>query len=576
MKVVIVGGVAGGGSTAARIRRLDEHAEIVVLERDAYVSFANCGLPYHIGGTIPERASLLLQTAQGLARHLALDVRVGHATLRILRDSKEVEVEDRRGQRIYRESWDYLVLCPGAQPNRPPIPGIDDPRVHVLRNIPDMDRIIEQLDRGAARGVVIGGSYIGLEVAEAFRERGLDTTVIEMADRLMPWLDPELTRILHYHASAHGVDVRLNTAARAFTDEGGELTLALSDGTSLATDIVVMATGVVPDVSLARDAGLAIGPRGGIVVDAQMRTSAPDIFAAGDAVETPHLTTGAATLSNLAGPANRQGRIVGDVICGRDSGYRSTQGTGVVKVFDMTAGGTGMTESQARAEGLDYRKVHLHPSGHAGYYPGTTSMYLKVLFEPTEGRLLGAQVVGWDGIDKRIDVLATALRAGMTVYDLEHLELAYAPPYASAKDPVNMAGFIGSNLLRGDIHLWYADEYPDCAARVTLLDVRSVDEHAHWTVPGALNIPHTELRERLHEVPRDKPVYTYCRSGFRSYLAYCLLKQRGFEQVASLSGGIMTFHALHKTPMATGQAGVPMVTYAEEILAQRPGGMDNA
>lgn len=576
MKVVIVGGVAGGGSTAARIRRLDETAEIVVLERDDYVSFANCGLPYHIGGIIPERDSLLLQTPEGLARHLALDVRVGHKTLRILRDSKEVEVENRSTQQVYRESWDYLVLCPGAKPSRPPIPGIEDPRIHVLRNIPDMDNIIAQLDLGARRGVVIGGSYIGLEVAEAFRDRNLDTIVIEMADRLMPWLDPEMTRILHYHANAHGVDVRLNTAARAFRDAGGELTIDLSDGTTLATDIVVLATGVVPDVSLARDAGLAIGPRGGIAVDAQMRTSAPDIFAAGDAVETPHLLTGEPILSNLAGPANRQGRIVADVICGRDSGYRRTQGTGVVKLFDMTAGGTGFTETQARAEGIDYRKVHLHPSGHAGYYPGTTSMYLKVLFEPAEGRLLGAQVVGWDGIDKRIDVLATAQRAGLTVYDLEHLELAYAPPYSSAKDPVNMAGFIASNLLRGDIRLWYADEYPACAERVTLLDVRSREEHEHWTIPGSINIPHTELRERLNEVPSDRPVYAYCRSGFRSYLAYCVLHQTGFAEAASLSGGIMTFHAFHKTPMASGQAGVPMVTYAEDILAQRPGGMDNA
>ena len=575
MKIVIVGGVAGGGSTAARIRRLVEDAEIIVLERDDYVSFANCGLPYHIGGTIAERDDLLLQTPEGLARHLALDVRTGHQVLSIDRDAREVEVEDTQQQRRYRESYDQLVLCPGAAALRPPIPGVDGERVHVLRNIPDMDRIIAQLDSGATRGVVVGGSYIGLEVAEAFRLRGLETTVIERADRLMPWLDPELTRILHYHVNSHEVDVRLDTSVQAFEDDGRALALTLSDGDTLTADIAVLATGVTAEAALAKAAGLDIGPMGGIVVDAQMRTSDPDIFAAGDAVETPNLVTGAPMLAALAGPANRQGRIVADVIAGRDSSYRSTQGTGIVKVFDMTAGGSGLTESQLTAAGLDYRKVHLHPSGHAGYYPGTAPMFIKVLFAPETGKLLGAQVVGWDGVDKRIDVFATALRAGMTVFDLEHLELAYAPPYGSAKDPVNMAGFLGANLLRGDIHLWYAEDYPACASEVTILDVRSADEHAHWTVPEAINIPHTELRDRLDEVPTERPVYTYCRSGFRSYLAYCLLKQKGFATVRSLSGGMMTFNCYHKTPLATGQAGMPTVTYAEDILARRPGGLDN-
>jgi NADPH-dependent 2,4-dienoyl-CoA reductase/sulfur reductase-like enzyme/rhodanese-related sulfurtransferase len=576
MKTVIVGGVAAGASTGARLRRLDASAEIVVLERDDYVSFANCGLPYHIGGAIPERSSLLLQTPESLARSLALDVRTGQDVIRIDREAKEVEVRDRREARTYRESYDTLVLCPGADPIRPPIPGADDPRVDALRNIPDMDRIIARLDAGASSAVVVGGSYIGLELAEAFRSRGLETTVVERTERLMPWLDPEMTRILDYHVRTHDVDVRLDTSAEAVRAvEGDRLAVELTDGTSLETDIVVMAAGARPNVDLARDAGLEIGPRGGIVVDAQMHTSAPDILAAGDAVETVHLLTGEPTLSMLAGPANRQGRIAADTIAGRDSAYRGTQGTAVVKVFDMTAGGTGMTETELRAAGMGFRKVHTHQNGHAAYYPGTAPLFIKALFEPAEGRLLGAQVLGWDGVDKRIDVFAVALRAGMTVYDLEHLELAYAPPYGSAKDPVNMVGFLGSNLLRGDIDLWYPEDYPGCAGGVTILDVRTPAEYEAWHIPEAVLLPYTELRQRFDEVPRGTPVYTYCRSGFRSYIAYRELKQNGWDDVAFLSGGMMTYHGYHRTPLAVGTGGMPVVTHAEDELAQRPGALEH-
>jgi len=576
MKTVIVGGVAAGASTGARLRRLDASAEIVVLERDDYVSFANCGLPYHIGGAIPERSSLLLQTPESLARSLALDVRTGQDVIRIDREAKEVEVRDRREGRTYRESYDTLVLCPGADPIRPPIPGADDPRVDALRNIPDMDRIIARLDAGASSAVVVGGSYIGLELAEAFRSRGLETTVVERTERLMPWLDPEMTRILDYHVRTHDVDVRLDTSAEAVRAvEGDRLAVELTDGTSLETDIVVMAAGARPNVDLARDAGLEIGPRGGIVVDAQMHTSAPDILAAGDAVETVHLLTGEPTLSMLAGPANRQGRIAADTIAGHDSAYRGTQGTAVVKVFDMTAGGTGMTETELRAAGMGFRKVHTHQNGHAAYYPGTAPLFIKALFEPAEGRLLGAQVLGWDGVDKRIDVFAVALRAGMTVYDLEHLELAYAPPYGSAKDPVNMVGFLGSNLLRGDIDLWYPEDYPGCAGGVTILDVRTPAEYEAWHIPEAVLLPYTELRQRFDEVPRGTPVYTYCRSGFRSYIAYRELKQNGWDDVAFLSGGMMTYHGYHRTPLAVGTGGMPVVTHAEDELAQRPGALEH-
>jgi NADPH-dependent 2,4-dienoyl-CoA reductase/sulfur reductase-like enzyme/rhodanese-related sulfurtransferase len=572
MKTVIVGGVAAGASTGARLRRLDESAEIVVLERGEFVSFANCGLPYHIGGAIPDRESLLLQTPESLARSLALDVRTGQNVIRIDRDAREVEVRDLREGRTYRESYDKLVLCPGAEPIRPPIPGGDDQRVDVLRDITDMDRIIARLEEGASSAVIVGGSYIGLELAEAFRSRGLRTTVVERTDRLMPWLDPEMTRILDYHVQTHDVDLRLGTSARAVRrgrDDG--LVIDLSDGSSVEADVVVMAAGTRPQVDLAREAGVEIGPRGGIVVDPHMRTSAPDILAAGDAVETPNLLTGEPTLSMLAGPANRQGRIAADTIVGRDTAYRGTQGTAVVKVFDMTAGGTGLTERELTAVGTDFRKVYTHQNGHAAYYPGTSPLFMKVLFEPLEGKLLGAQVLGWDGVDKRIDVLAVALRAGMTVYDLEHLELAYAPPYGSAKDPINMAGFLGSNLLRGDIDLWYPEDYPDCRDRVTILDVRTPAEYAAWHIPEAVLMPYTELRQRMDEVPHDKAVYTYCRSGFRSYIAYCLLKQNGWEDVAFLSGGMLTYHGYHRTPLAVGKGGMPVVEHAEDVLAQREG-----
>ncbi|MGZ8398788.1 MAG: FAD-dependent oxidoreductase [Gemmatimonadales bacterium] len=576
MKTVIVGGVAAGASTGARLRRLDESAEIVILERDHYVSFANCGLPYHIGGMIPERDSLLLQTPESLAKSLALDVRTGQDVVSIDVAAREVEVHDKDRGRTYRESYDKLVLCTGAEPVRPPIPGADDPRVDVLRNIPDMDRIIAHLDRGASRAVVVGGSYIGLELTEAFRARGLQTTVVERTERLMPWLDPEMTQILDYHVSTQGVDLRLGTSATAVRrTENDRLVLDLSDGTAIETDVVVMASGARPNVALARDAGLKIGARGGIVVDAQMRTSAPDVLAAGDAVETAHLLTGRPVLSMLAGPANRQGRIAAETIAGRHTAYRGSQGTAVVKVFEMTAGGTGMTETELRAAGMEYRKVYTHQNGHAAYYPGSAPLFLKVLFAPDDGKLLGGQVLGWDGVDKRIDVLAVALRAGMSIYDLEHLELAYAPPYGSAKDPINMAGFIGANLLRGDVDLWYPEDFPECADRVTLLDTRTVEEFDAWHLPGAILVPYTELRQRLDEVPRDKPVYTYCRSGFRSYLAYCVLKQNGFEDVALLSGGTMTYHGYHRTPLTVGRGGMPVVAHAEDDLARRPGALDN-
>ncbi len=574
MRVIIIGGVAAGASAAARLRRLDEKAEIIVLERDPYVSFASCGMPYHIGGTIKDRGILLVQTPQSLAANLALDVRINHEVTAVDRKARRVSVVDRTTGSAFTLDYDWLVICSGAAPILPPIEGLDNPRVHSLRNIPDMDAIIADLDKGAKHGLVIGGSYIGLELVEAFRERGMETVVVEMADRLMPWLDPEMTRILHYHVVEHGAEVRLGTAVKAIRNAARGLAVELSDGSTIETDIVALATGVRPIATLAKEIGLQLGPRGGIAVDARMRTSDPHILAAGDVIETQSIVTGEPVLSMLAGPANRQGRLVADTIHALSTGaeltaaYRGTQGTGIVKVFDMTAGGTGLTETQLKAADRPYRKIHLLPNSRSGYYPGAKPMLMKVLFAPEDGKLLGAQMVGWDGIDKRLDVLAVALRAGMTVYDLEHLELAYAPPYSPAKDAINMAGFIGSNLLRGQLDLWYSEQYPEIAKTGTILDVRTTAEWDRWHIPGAVHIPLQQLRSRIDRLPKGETIHTYCRSGFRSYLASTILRHNGFRS-PFLSGGVLVFHACHKTPLALGDGGMPVLSHAEDVLAQR-------
>lgn len=569
MKIVIVGGVAAGASAAARARRLDESAEIVVLEKGRHVSFANCGLPYHIGGAIRERESLLLQTPQSLKASLNLDVRTGHEVTSIDRAARRVHVRESEGGREYDESYDALVLCPGATPIRPDLAGIDHPGVLVLRNISDMDRIKTAVDRGARRAVVIGGGYIGVEMAENLRERGLAVDLVEMVGQIMPPLDREMARDLEVHMRMHGVTLHLGTAAAAFKDEQGKVRVELTDGTTLTADLAVLSVGVRPDVSLAKESGLALGPRGGIKVDAHLRTSDQHIYAAGDAVEVADTVTGEPVLIPLAGPANRQGRIAAENICGRDTTYASTQGTAIVKVFDMTGGGTGASERTLRKLGRPYCKVYLHPSGHAGYYPGTAPMHIKVLFSPDSGRLLGAQVVGYDGVDKRLDVFATALRAGMTVHDLQSLELAYAPPYGSAKDPVNMAGFLGTNLLKGDVVFWYPEDFPARTADGTLLDVRSPQEYETWHIPGAINIPLGKLRGSLDRLPRDRHVYVYCKVGFRSYLAYRFLGQHGFGKLATLAGGTLTFCSFHDARV-TGQPEMPTLSYAEEKMTAKP------
>ena len=572
MKTVVVGGVAGGASIAARLRRLDESAEIIVFERDRYVSFANCGLPYYIGGVIKERAKLLVQTPERLRKSLNLDVRVAHEVVHIDRVAKNVTVRDVENGETFIESYDKLVLAQGARAIRPPIPGVDHPRVFVLRNIPDMDAIIAALTPQVHRTAVIGAGYIGVEVAENFRHLGLAVDLVEMMDQVIPTLDQEMARDIEYHMQSHGVRLHLGTAAEEIREQDGGLLIKLANGDELEVDLVVLGAGVTPETSLAREAGLELGKTGAVRTDVHMRTSDPDIYAVGDMVEVSDTVLEAPTNVALAGPANRQGRIAADHIAGRDSRYSSTQGTSIVLVFDAVGGGTGATERALKKEGVPYRKVYLHPSGHATYYPGTHAMHMKVLFSPEDGRLLGAQVVGFDGVDKRIDVLATALRSGLTVYDLEHLELAYAPPFGSAKDPVNMAGFLAANLLRGDVHFWYAEDYPDKIRDGVLLDVRGAREFADWHITGAIHIPHTQLRQRIEELPRNRAIYCYCRSGFRSYLAYRVLVQQGFDEVYTLAGGGLTFSDYHRSVYATGRPHYPVVSHAEQWMAARTAG----
>jgi NADPH-dependent 2,4-dienoyl-CoA reductase/sulfur reductase-like enzyme/rhodanese-related sulfurtransferase len=548
MKLVIVGGVAAGMSAAARLRRLDEHAKIVVLERDRYVSYANCGLPYHLGGDIPERESLLVATPEHLRETLNLDVRIRHEVVAIDRGVKQIQVLDLSTGTHYAEPYDKLLLAQGAEPIRPPAPGLEHPRIFTMRNIPDMDAVKAVADGGARSAVVIGASYIGLEVTEALRKRGLDVDLIELQEQVIPLFDREMTGALREHLVEQGVTLHLGTAAAAFHDDGGAVIVELRDGSRIRADLVVLAVGVRPAAGMAKQAGLTLGPRGGVAVDRHMRTSDPDIYAAGDMVEVVDTVTGEAAVIALAGPANRQGRIVADHLCGREAAYTTTQGTAIVKVFDMTAASTGASEKTLRRTGRDFRKVYTSPNDHAGYYPGAEPMHLKLLFAPEDGRVLGAQIVGTHGVDKRIDVLATAIRAGMTVFDLEHLELAYAPPYGSAKDPINMAGFVASNLLRGDVVFWYAEEYPGRAAGAAVIDVRNPDEYAAGHLPAAVNIPLPDLRARMAEVDvmaQRGPVLLYCMVGFRSYMAYRILRQLGVEQVATLAGGMQTFTGLH-------------------------------
>jgi NADPH-dependent 2,4-dienoyl-CoA reductase/sulfur reductase-like enzyme/peroxiredoxin family protein/TusA-related sulfurtransferase/rhodanese-related sulfurtransferase len=538
-KLVIVGGVAGGASAAARARRLDENAEIILFERGPDISFANCGLPYHIGGTITDRDKLLVTNPEAMASKFNIEVRTLSEVLSVDPTKNEIRVRDLKTGDEYAEAYDNLILSPGAAPVRPPIPGIDHSKILTLRNLEDMDRIIQTLENKQAAAVV-GGGYIGLEMAEALREINIDTSLIELAPQVMGPADPEMASILHQELRLHGVNLKLEISVTAFEESGDGIDLILSDGDRLHVDLAILAIGVKPETTLAVDAGLELGITGGIKVDENMRTSDPSIYAVGDAVEVTDLISNQPALIPLAGPANRQGRIAADNIFGRNSTYKNTQGTAICKVFNLAIGMTGLSEKVAVRAGIVFEKIYVHPASHASYYPGSHPLSLKLLFDPTSGKVLGAQAVGADGVDKRIDVLAVAVRAGMTVFDLEEMELTYAPPYGSAKDPINYAGFVAANLLRGDVSILHVDEALNPAGHQVLIDVRDPEEVESGTIPGAKNIPLPQLREHLAELSREQEYLVFCQVGLRGYLACRILAQHGFK-CRNLSGGYKTY-----------------------------------
>ena len=540
MKLVIIGGVAGGATAAARARRLSEDAEIIILERGPYVSFANCGLPYHVGQQIPDRDKLLLQTPESLTGRYNLDVRVHNEALEVDRAKHEVVVRDLQADRIYREGYDKLILAPGASPLRPPLPGIEHERVFSLRTIPDMDQIKAAVDGGAASAVVVGGGFIGLEMVENLTGRGLTVSLVEMLDQVMPPLDREMATAIHQTLESHGVNLHLGDAVASFTESDGRISATLQSGTQVSADMVVLAIGVKPESKLAADAGLELSDRGGIKVNEHMQTSDPDVYAVGDAVGVRHYVSGEDTLIALAGPANRQGRIAAENVFGRRTSYRGSQGTSVVAVFDLNVALTGASEKTLRQAGVDFEKVYLHPQHHVAYFPGAAEMHIKLLFDKAEGRVLGAQIVGGEGVDKRIDVLAAAIQGRMTVYDLEEMELAYSPQFGAAKDPINMAGFVAANTLRGDVDIVHADELDGRF----LLDVREPEEHEAGAIPSSTLISLAELRHRHQELPSDKPIVAYCKVGLRGYVAARVLRQLGYE-VYNLSGGFRTYRAYH-------------------------------
>ncbi len=537
MKVIIVGGVAGGASCAARLRRLDESAEILMVDRGPYVSFANCGLPYHVGGVIKKEASLLVADEQLFRERFGIDVRTRCEVVGISPEKKTVELRNVETGEICIKSYDKLVLSPGASPVRPPLPGIDLPGIFTVRTVPDAREIRAWIeDRQAKRAVVVGGGFIGLEMAENLVHRGLDVTVVEMLDQVMPPLDPEVARVVENHLEAHGVTLALGDGVAGFRRaEDGALEVLTASGKTHPADLVILAIGVRPETSLAKTAGLELGERGGIRVDENMRTSDPDIFAVGDAVEVKDFVTGQWALIPLAGPANRQGRIAADVIAGRDSRFRGTQGTAICGVFGLAVASTGASEKGlVRLGEKDFEKIYLFPRSHAGYYPGAKQLTMKVIFRKSDGRLLGAQAAGEDGVDKRIDAMAMAIQMGGSVYDLEETELCYAPQFGGAKDPVNFAGMIAADVLRDDMPLahWTAGD------EVFLLDVRDPDEFAEGHAPNAVNIPLNDLRSRLDKLPRGKEIHVCCRSGQRAYYATRLLAQKGFP-VKNISGGML-------------------------------------
>ncbi|MCX7642903.1 MAG: CoA-disulfide reductase [Armatimonadetes bacterium] len=538
MKLVIVGGGAGGATAAARARRLDERAEIILFERGDHVSYAHCGLPYYIGGIIQKRNALLASTPERFKNRYRVDVRLRTEVRRIIRDEKTVEVVELDTGKVYRERYDKLILAPGSSPVIPPIEGVDLDGIFTLRNLTDADRIVRFInERNPQRAIVVGAGFIGLELVENLKHCGMEVTLVEVLDHVLPKMDPEMTRAIEAELKRNGVNVALNEQVVKFEREGNAILAQLKSGRKFEADMVMLSVGVRPNVELAVSAGLEIGSQGGIKVNEFLQTSDPDIYAIGDAIEVPHFVTGEPVLVPLAGPANRQARIAVDNIYGRRVKYRGILGTAIVKVFNIVAAVTGVNEKTLNRLGIRYEKCYLHPFSHATYYPGATQMTIKLLFSPDDGKIFGAQIVGRNGVDKRIDVIATAILAGMSVDDLTHLELAYAPQFSSAKDAVNMAGYVASNILTGDSPTTFWDEIEKLQDKAVVLDVRTREETMLGKYPGAVNIPLEELREHIHELPKDKPIYTYCTVGLRGYIAARILGHNGFK-VKNLSGGL--------------------------------------
>ena len=546
MKVVIVGGVAGGATAAARIRRLDEQAEIIVFERSGYISYANCGLPYYIGGVIEDPEELTLQTPESFFSRFRVTMKVRHEVTAIHPEKKTVSVRNLENGQEFEESYDKLLLSPGARPVQPRIPGVGMEGVFTLRTVEDTFRIHEYIQKNQPKSVVLaGGGFIGLELAENLKHLGMEVTIVQRPKQLMNPFDPDMAAFIHGKMREQGIRLALGETVEGFAEKENGIEVLLKDKEPLSADMVVLAIGVVPDTELAKKAGLQLGVKDSILVNDRMETSEADIYAVGDAVQVKHFVSGQDTLIALAGPANKQGRIAADNICGRDSHYPGSQGSSIVKVFDMTAAVTGLNETAAKQAGIQADTVILSPMSHAGYYPGGKVMTMKVVFEKETYRLLGAQIIGYEGVDKRIDVLATAIHSGMKATELAELDLAYAPPYSSAKDPVNMAGFMIENISNGTLkqfHLEDLEALPGDGS-VTLLDARTAGEYRRGHIDGFVNIPVDELREHLEEIPKDKPVYVICQSGLRSYIACRILAGNGYD-CYNFSGGFRFYDAV--------------------------------
>lgn len=546
MKVVIIGGVAGGATAAARIRRLDEQAEIIVFERSGYISYANCGLPYYIGDTITDPEALTLQTPESFFSRFQITMKVRHEVTAIHAERNIVSVKNLETGAEFEERYDKLLLSPGAKPSLPPVPGTDIDRLFTLRTVEDTFLIKDYINKKNPRSVILaGGGFISLELAENLRHLGMDVTIIQRPKQLMNPFDEDMASFIHSEMRSHGIRLLLGHTVEGFEETENGVRVLLKEEAPLSADMAVLAIGVSPDTRLAEMAGLKLGIKNSIIVNERMETSVPNIFAVGDAVQVKHFVSGEDSLISLAGPANKQGRIAADNICGKDSRYSGSQGSSIIKVFNMTAAVTGLNEKSAKKAGLSVDKVILSPMSHAGYYPGGKVMTMKVVFEKETYRLLGAQIVGYEGVDKRIDVLATAIRAGMKATDLNELDLAYAPPYSSAKDPVNMAGFMIENIASGQLKQFHLEDINDLPldGSVTLLDARTEGEFSRGHVTGFINIPVDQLRENLNKLPKDKPVYVMCQSGLRSYIACCILKGEGYDAY-NFSGGYRFYNAV--------------------------------